>query len=120
MSNFRQVDHVIGPASVGSTGWTFHKGGEAITIHPEGRIVVDAAEAATAAAVAGLGIASTGQGSVQAEIDAGTLAFVLPDWQIGKSDINVILPAGRAAKASARAFADFVARETRSIRAFSG
>jgi hypothetical protein len=29
---------------------------------------------------------------------------LLPDWEIGSSDIHVIRPAGRVAKASARAF----------------
>lgn len=49
----------------------------------------------------------------------GDLVRLLPDWEIGSSDIHVILPAGRAAKASARAFADFIAVEIREIRAFS-
>jgi hypothetical protein len=43
------------------------------------------------------------------------LVRVLPDWEIGASDINVILPAGRAAKASARAFAEFVAAQVREL-----
>jgi DNA-binding transcriptional LysR family regulator len=46
-------------------------------------------------------------------LESGALVRVLPDWEIGSSDINVILPAGRAAKASARAFADFVAAQVR-------
>jgi len=36
---------------------------------------------------------------------------VLGGWDIGSGDIHVILPAGRAAKPSARAFADFIASE---------
>ena len=116
-SDLAQHSLVIGPAGHGSQGWSFRKGGRAMTIRVQGRLVVDAAEAATAAAVAGLGIVSTGQGSVQAELEAGALVRLLPDWEIGKSDIHVILPAGRAAKASARAFADFVAAQVREIKA---
>lgn len=52
-------------------------------------------------------------------MEAGSLVRLLKDWEMGKSDINVILPAGRAAKASARAFADFVAAQVREIEAFS-
>jgi DNA-binding transcriptional LysR family regulator len=78
-----------------------------------GRLVINATEAATAAAIAGLGIFSTGERSIRAELESGALVRVLPDWEIGSSDINVILPAGRAAKASARAFADFVAAQVR-------
>ncbi len=110
---------IIGPAGHGSEGWSFRKDGKAMTIRVQGRLVVDAAEAATAAAVAGLGIVSTGEGSVQAELEAGALVRLLPDWRIGTLDIHVILPAGRAAKASARAFADFVAAQLREIEAFS-
>jgi DNA-binding transcriptional LysR family regulator len=65
-----------------------------------------------------LGILSTGEGSVQAELEAGSLVRLLTDCEIGTSDINVILPASRAAKASARAFEDFVAAQVHEIRAF--
>jgi len=52
--------------------------------------------------------------------EAGSLVRLLPDWEIGTSDINVILPTGRAAKASARAFADFVAAaQVREVEAIS-
>jgi hypothetical protein len=36
---------------------------------------------------------------------------------MGSSDISVILPAGRAAKPSARAFANFIAQQVREIEA---
>jgi DNA-binding transcriptional LysR family regulator len=96
----------VGPASRTSEAWSFRKGG---------RFVINATEAAAAAAVAGLGIYATGQRSVQSELQSRTLVRVLPDWEIGASDINVILPAGRAAKASARAFAEFIAAQVREI-----
>jgi DNA-binding transcriptional LysR family regulator len=73
--------------------------------------------AATAAAVAGLGILSTGDLSVMSELETGRLVRVLPDWEMGSADINVVLPAGRAAKPSARAFSDFMAAEFRQVQA---
>jgi DNA-binding transcriptional LysR family regulator len=106
---------IVGPAGRTSEAWSFHKGKKAVTIRIQGRFVINATEAASAAAVAGLGIYSTGHGSVQAELQSGALVRVLPDWEIGASDINVILPAGRAAKASARAFSDFIAAQVRGI-----
>jgi hypothetical protein len=36
---------------------------------------------------------------------------------MGTIDINVVLPAGRAAKPSARAFSDFMAAEFREVQA---
>jgi DNA-binding transcriptional LysR family regulator len=106
---------IVGPAGRSSEAWSFQKGGKTTSVRVQGRFVINATEAAAAAAVAGLGIYSTGQRGVQAELQSGTLVRVLPDWEIGASDINVILPAGRAAKAAARAFTDFIAAEVREI-----
>jgi DNA-binding transcriptional LysR family regulator len=108
---------VLGPAGRGSEGWSFRKGDQTITVQVEARYIVDAAEAATVAAIAGLGVLSTGQRSVQAELATGQLVRLLPEWEMGLSDISVILPAGRAAKPSARAFATFIAEEIRDIEA---
>jgi DNA-binding transcriptional LysR family regulator len=106
---------IVGPAGRTSEAWSFRKGGKTMSVRIQGRFVIDATEAASAAAIAGLGIYSTGQRSVQAELQSGVLVRVLPDWEIGASEINVILPAGRATKASARAFADFIAAQVREI-----
>lgn len=104
---------IVGPAGRNSEAWSFHKDGKATSIRIQGRFIVNSTEAATAAAIAGLGIYSTGERSVLAELESGALVRLLPDWETGSSDINVILPAGRAAKASARAFADFIAAQVR-------
>ena len=104
---------IVGPAGGSSEGWSFRRDGKTASVRVQGRLVINATEAATAAAIAGLGIFSTGERSIRAELESGALVRVLPDWEIGSSDINVILPAGRAAKASARAFADFVAAQVR-------
>jgi DNA-binding transcriptional LysR family regulator len=106
---------IVGPAGRTSEAWSFRKGGKTTSVRIQGRFVMDATEAASAAAIAGLGIYSAGQRSVQAELQSGVLVRVLRDWEIGASEINVILPAGRATKASARAFADFIAAQVRDI-----
>ncbi|ARN82233.1 LysR family transcriptional regulator [Methylocystis bryophila] len=110
---------IVGPAGQGSEAWSFRKEGKTMSIRVQARLVIDLSEAATAAAVAGLGVVSTGAGSVQAEVEQGALVRLLPDWEIGDSDIHTILPAGRAAKASARAFAAFIAAEIREIEMFT-
>ena len=106
---------IVRPAGRSSEGWSFSKNGKSTSIRIQGRFIINATEAATAAAVAGLGIYSTGERSSQSELQSGALVRLLPDWEIGSSDINVILPAGRVAKASARAFADFIAAHVRGI-----
>lgn len=99
---------VVGPAGRGAEGWTFTKDGEAISVRVEGRIMLDGAEGAVAAAAAGLGIVSAGFFGLLKELRNGELVQVLPDWEMASAEFNVILPAGRAAKPSARSFAEFV------------
>lgn len=110
---------IVGPAGRNSEAWSFRKNGKSTSIRIQGRFIIDATEAATTAAVAGLGICSTGERSILSALQSGALVHVLPDWEIGSSDINVILPAGRVAKASARAFADFIAMHMRKSEGLS-
>lgn len=108
---------IVGPAGRSPDAWSFRRSGKTVKVRVNGRYAIDSAEAACAAAAAGLGILSIGQGSVGAELRSGALVRLLPRWEMGSSDISVILPAGRAAKPSARAFVDFVAREVRDLEA---
>jgi DNA-binding transcriptional LysR family regulator len=102
---------IVGPAGRGMEGWAFRKDGKAASVRVEGRFILNGAEGATAAAVAGLGIVSSGFFGMLKELHNGELVQVLPDWEMSSAEINVILPAGRAAKPSARAFADFVGEQ---------
>jgi DNA-binding transcriptional LysR family regulator len=108
---------IVGPAGRGTEGWAFRRDGKAASIRVEGRFILNGTDAAAAAAVAGLGILSTADLSVLAELETGRLVRVLPDWEMGTIDINVILPAGRAAKLAARAFSDFMEAEFREVKA---
>jgi DNA-binding transcriptional LysR family regulator len=107
---------ILGPVR-GVQAWSFLKGGKAVSVRVEGRLSVSANEAATAAAAAGLGIAQMGLVGCRREIEAGLLERVLPDWDMGLIDLHAVFPAGRAAKPSARAFADFLDRELSPRRA---
>ena len=88
--------------------WTFEKDGRHVSVRIEGRVVVSANEGAVAAAVAGLGIASTGIIAASKELGNRTLVRVLPDWPMGSVDVHAVFPSGRAAKAAARALADYM------------
>jgi DNA-binding transcriptional LysR family regulator len=113
------ADHaiIVGPAGRVTEGWTFRRDGKASSVRVEGRFILNGMDAAAAAAIAGLGILSTGDLSVMSELETGRLVRVLPDWKMGSADINVVLPAGRAAKPSARAFSDFMEAEFRQVQA---
>jgi DNA-binding transcriptional LysR family regulator len=106
---------IVGPASRGAEGWAFRKEGEAISMRVEGRFILNGAEGAVAAAVAGLGIVSSGVFGLLKELDSGELVQVLPGWEMKSAEFNVILPAGRAAKPSAKAFAGFVRNQLRQL-----
>ena len=66
-------------------------------------------EAAVAAALAGLGIVATTRERCRAELEAGTLVELRPDWDRGTMDIHAVFASGRAAKPAAKAFAEFLA-----------
>jgi DNA-binding transcriptional LysR family regulator len=51
--------------------------------------------------------------SAQAELEAGQLARVLPDWDFGSMEVNELFVSGKTIKPAARAFADFLLRELR-------
>jgi DNA-binding transcriptional LysR family regulator len=106
-SELAQHSIIVGPAGRGIEAWAFKKNGKATSVRVEGRFVLNGGEGATAAAVAGLGILSAGALGMLKELQSGQLVRVLPDWEMGVADINVVLPAGRAAKPSARAFTEF-------------
>lgn len=99
---------VVGPAGRGSEAWAFRKDGKVHSLRLDGRFVLNSTDAATAAAVAGLGVVCTGHLSVLDELQKGALVRVLPDWDMGSAEINIVLPAGRASKPSARAFTAFM------------
>ena len=84
-----------------------------MSVPVEGRLSVDANEAAIAAAVAGLGLTVTSLWACRAELERGDLVRVLPDWAMEPIDLHAIFPAARTPKPSARAFANYFARELR-------
>ncbi|MDR3722054.1 MAG: LysR substrate-binding domain-containing protein [Candidatus Acidoferrales bacterium] len=107
------ADHaiILGPAGLDPSAWTFRRDNRVVTARIEGKLTISANEGAIAAAVAGLGIVSTGRWGCLAEMRSGTLVQVLSDWQMETAEVHAVFPAGRAAKPAARAFADYLGRE---------
>jgi DNA-binding transcriptional LysR family regulator len=95
---------LVGPMA--ADRWTFEKNGREVSLRPEARVVVSANEGAVAAAVAGLGIASTGIIAARKPLANRKLVRVLADWETGSVEVHAVFPAGRATKAAARALAD--------------
>jgi DNA-binding transcriptional LysR family regulator len=99
---------IVGPLGVGSS-WSFQRNGRTTSVRVDGRLTTSANLAATAAAVAGLGIVSLGLWNCRPELASGALVQVLADWQMKPIELHALFAAGRAAKPSARAFADYLA-----------
>lgn len=104
---------IIGPGAMSAAGWSFRKNGKTNLVRVEGRLQVSVNEVATVAAVAGLGILSTGDWGCRAELNSGSLVRVLSEWEMDKTDVHALFTPGRAIKASARAFADYLAEGLR-------
>jgi len=89
--------------------WTFVRAGhEDTTVRLEGQVTANQNEAAVAAAVAGLGIVATTREGCRAELESGALVQLLPEWDRGSVDVHAVFIGGRAAKPSAKAFAEFL------------
>jgi len=99
---------IVGPTGVTPAGWSFQRNGRTTSIRADGRLIATVHEAATAAAVAGLGIMSTLGWGCRTELASGALVEVLADWKMDTVEMNAVFPAGRAAKPSARAFVDYL------------
>ena len=95
---------IVGPMAMDC--WTLEKNGRQVSLRPEGRVVVSTNEGTVAAAVAGLGIASTGVVAARNALSSHKLVRVLADWDVGSVDVHAVFPVGRATKAAARALAD--------------
>ena len=104
---------IVGPGGVGSDGWSFQRDARTMSIRVEGRLTASINEGAIAAAVAGLGIVSTGHWGCGAELRNGALVQVLADWLMEPVEVHAIFPAGRAAKPAARALADHLVHALR-------
>ena len=99
---------ILGPLGVGLESCTFRQGGLTTSVRVEGRLTTSANLAATAAAVAGLGITSVALWSCRSELASGALVQVLADWEMEPFELHAVFAAGRAAKPSARAFVDYL------------
>jgi DNA-binding transcriptional LysR family regulator len=103
---------IISPAHPSPT-FSFRKDGRVTSVRVDSRLAITINEGATASAVAGLGIAASSENSARAELEAGELVRVLPDWDFGSMEVNALFVSGKTIMPAARAFTDFLLRELR-------
>ncbi|AYG62259.1 LysR family transcriptional regulator [Rhizobium jaguaris] len=103
---------IISPAHPSPT-FSFRKDGRVVSVRVDGQLAITINEGAIASAVVGLGIAASSESSARAELEAGELVRVLPDWDVGSMEVTAVFVSGKTIKPAARAFTDFLATELR-------
>ena len=98
----------ISPSTGRPVEWRFEKGGERTAFMPRGNLGVSSFEAATSAALAGIGVAQIPMPIGAAGLESGKLVEILPEWAAPSPPLKLVYPSNRYLTAKVRAFADFV------------
>lgn len=104
---------ILGPSSASSVGWSFKRNGKTTSVRVDSKLLITVNEGTTAAALAGMGIISSSLIGCRSEIESGRLVQLLPEWTIGTVEVHAVLAGGRNAKASSRAFVEYLAASFR-------
>lgn len=96
------------PSALTWTLWPQDEGA-AVPVSPRPRLVADESVVLMQAAAAGLGIACLPAGMCRAELDAGRLERVLPDWSAGRVITTLLMPERRSQLPGVRAVVEFLA-----------
>jgi DNA-binding transcriptional LysR family regulator len=99
---------IVGPAGTSAGSWSFHKDGQSTSTRITSRLTVSYNEAAIAAAVAGMGVATTSLWGCRAELASGALVELLPEWTMGQVEVHGVFPPGRLPKPAARALVEYL------------
>ena len=94
---------------VSPEAWTFAIGKSDASIPIHSRLIVNTAEAATDAAIAGVGVTRVLSYKAAAAVRAGALAIVLQDFEVSPLPVNLVYPGQRLLPLKLRAFLDFAA-----------
>jgi DNA-binding transcriptional LysR family regulator len=90
-------------------GWRFvSSAGAQRTVRLAPRVTIDATPAVHAAILAGAGVSVLPDYLVEADLAAGRLRRVLPDWHLRSGGIHAVFPSARLRPASVRAFLELL------------
>jgi DNA-binding transcriptional LysR family regulator len=99
---------VVGPREKPSNVWWFTHADEVRRVELKGRLSVGSREALRESLLAHAGLAVVSEWDVAAELDAGALVAVLPEWSLPVDEIWAVASGGRLSGPAARAFINFV------------
>ncbi len=104
-------DAVIHGRSLTNAIWVLDGPDGVGRVQVQGRLAANSVTFALRAARAGIGIAFLPDAVAAADLDAGRLERVLPDWETASGGLYVVYPSNRHQPAAVRAFVDFVMTE---------
>ena len=111
---------IAGPAVNQYGSWLFEQNGRRQAVRIDGPLSTTSNEAAVAAAVMGMGIVLTLLWGCRRELENQALVQLLADWKTESVELHAVFPAGRAAKAAARAFVEHMRNRLQASRGVLG
>jgi DNA-binding transcriptional LysR family regulator len=112
-ADLARFDAITFSQAVSRQEWQFGPTGRGATVNPRTHLVVNTADVAVAAAVAGRGLTRVLSYQSAPDVRAGRLQIVLEEFEPPPIPINVVYPEGRRAAAKVRAFVDFTVERLR-------
>ncbi len=104
---------VFSNLSIANVSWTFRDG---TSVQPRARMVIDTADVAVAAAVAGVGLTRLLSYQVEEAVAAGQLTVILAEHEPRPLPVHIVHREGRRTSARVRAFVDFAVPRLRARR----
>ncbi len=96
--------------------WRFRDGARGRIVHIAPRLVVNDVEAALAAARLGKGATMALSYQVAADLAAGVLVLLLPNYELPPLPVQLVVPGGRHMPLRVRAFVDWATRDLRELK----
>jgi DNA-binding transcriptional LysR family regulator len=118
-ADLARFDAITFSQAVSRQEWQFGPTGRGATVNPRTHLVVNTADVAVAAAVAGRGLTRVLSYQSAPDVRAGRLQIVLEEFEPPPIPINVVYPEGRRAAAKVRAFVDFTVERLRADRSLN-
>jgi DNA-binding transcriptional LysR family regulator len=112
----RAHDCICSDRNGDNRSWSFSDGADDISVRIAPRLIANNAVAVHRAALAGNGLAVLSHILVEADIEAGRLVNVMPDFPPSRLPINVVYPSRRNVPLRVRTVLDFLVKTVRDDR----
>jgi DNA-binding transcriptional LysR family regulator len=102
----------VGGEPAGSVTWRLHRDHEVAEVKVEARVAVPDTFIIHQLTLDGLGVAALAEGMVRADVEAGRLVRLLPEWELDPVEIYAYYPSKLSASPKVRALLDFLKERT--------